>query len=179
MDSFERFFQRPLEEVLVSEGILPKERVDALAESARTAHEPLGKVVIETASMTPWDLAKAVSTHYQIPVHPLAGYKFDRDVAKGLPADLLHQHQIMPVSRIGRTACFAVLQPPTRDAVEELKTATNAALFFFVADGTEVRKALQDHVPLPEPMDPKADQGWQALFDQAEQEILKGLGRKT
>jgi hypothetical protein len=174
MDPLDRFLRRPLNEVLVSQGVLSQDQVETLAESARASGEPLGAVIVESGALTAWDFARTIATHYQMPVHTLVGYKFDKDFATGYPPDLLHRHQLVPLARFGRTRTFAVLEPPTRPMIQELQETVGHAtpVFFFVAPGDEIRKVLDERIKI---VDAAADSNWQTIFDSAEQEILKDL----
>jgi hypothetical protein len=176
MDPLDRFLRRPLQEVLVSQGVLSQDQVEKLAESARASGDPLGGAIVDSGALTAWDFARTIATHYQMPVHTLAGYKFDKDFATGYPPDLLHRHQMVPLARFGRTRTFAVLEPPTRVMIQELQEVVGHAtpVFFFVAPGDEIRRVLEDRVKI---VDTASDQGWQTIFDSAEQEILKDLKR--
>ena len=174
MDPLDRFLRRPLQEVLVSQGVLSKDQVEKLAESARASGDPLGVAIIDSGALTAWDFARTIATHYQMPVHPLVGYKLDKEFATGYPADLLHRHQIVPLARFGRVRTFAVLEPPTRPLIAELQATLGHAtpLFFFVSPGDALRRILEERVKL---VDAAADPGWQNIFDSAEQEVLKDL----
>ena len=175
MDPFERFHRRSLGDVLVAQGIVTREKVDELLAAAKSSGEPLGTLLLESGTMTSWDLAKTIAAHFQMPVHPLTGYRFEREALEGLRSDLLHRHQVMPLARFGATRTFAVLEPPTRELVTELQAACGASIFFFVAEGPEIRRALAEHVKV---VDTSKDGAWQQIFDVAEQEVLKGLGKK-
>lgn len=172
MDPFDRFLRRPLDEVLVAHGALSRERADELLESAKTSSEPFGAVVVESGAMTAWDLAKAVATHYQMPVQPLSGYRFDRDLFEGLKADVLHRHQTVPLGIFGRTRTFAVLEPPCRALLDDLTSLCGTNLYFFVAEGPDIARVLRDLVKV---VDTTKDSSWQKLFDSAEQEVTKDL----
>jgi hypothetical protein len=174
MDPLDRFLRRPLAEVLVSQGVLGREQVDKLSESAAAAGDTLGEAILDSGALTAWDFARVVATHYQMPVHPLSGYKFDADLAAGYPPDLLHRHRIVPLARFGRTRTFAVMEPPTRKLLGELQQCVGHAtpLFFFVAPGDEIRRVLDDKVKM---VDVSADPTWQNIFDSAEQEVMKEL----
>jgi hypothetical protein len=174
MDPLDRFLRRPLAEVLVSQGVLAKEQVEKLAESAHATGDSLGEALIDSGALTAWDFARVVATHYQMPVHPLAGYKFDADLGAGYSPDLLHRHKIVPLARFGRTRTFAVMEPPTRALLADLQQAVGHAtpLYFFVAPGDEIRRVLEDKVKV---VDVSADPTWQNIFDSAEQEVLKEL----
>ena len=176
MDPFDRFFRRPLEDVLVAQGVLSRHKANELLDSAKSSGEPFALALIDSGTLTPWDLAKAITTHYQMPVQPLSGYRFDPEDFKGLKPDVLHRNQVIPIGRFGTTRTFAVIEPPSRLLVEELQATCGPTLFFFVSEAPEVRRALGEHVKLP--VNPK-DSGWQSIFDNAEQAVMKGLGRKT
>ena len=175
MDPFERFHRRSLADVLAAQGILPRERIDELAATAKTSGEPLGTVLLESGAMTAWDLAKSIAAQYQMPVHPLTGYRFDKEVVEGLRSDLLHRNQVMPLARFGSTRTFAVLEPPSRELIAELQSACGPSIFFFVAEGPEIRRSLHEHVKV---VDAAKDGAWQQIFDVAEQSVMKGLSKK-
>ena len=168
MDPFDRFHRRSLRDVLVAQGVISNEQADELIDSARQTNEPLGSVVLQAGHLTPWDLTKTVATHYQMPVLPLAGFRFDKHLAENLPPSLLHQHQVLPVGRFGRTWSFAVVEPPNRELIEDLRAACGSSLFFFVADANELLRTLREHVKV---MDVASDSGWQSIFDVADQNV--------
>lgn len=168
MDPFDRFHRRSLRDVLVAQGVISNEQADELIDSARQTNEPLGAVVLEAGHLTAWDLTKTVATHYQMPVLPLIGFRFDKELSEGLPPSLLHQHQVLPVGRFGRTWSFAVIEPPSRELIEDLREVCGNSLFFFVADAPELLRTLREHIKV---MDVAADSAWQAIFDVADQNV--------
>lgn len=178
MDPFDRFLRRPLDEVLVASGVLSRDRADELLESAKSSNETFAVVILDASVMTPWDLAKAVATHYQMPVQPLSGYRFDKDLFVGLKPTILHRHQVIPLGIFGRTRTFAVMEPPNRTLLDDLTAACGPNLFFFVSEGPEIAKVLRELVKVID----SNDTSWQKLFDSAEQEVTKDLAapaRKT
>ena len=172
MDPFERFTRHPLEEVLVGEGTLTRARCDELLASARAASEPIGVVILESGTMTAWDLAKTIAVHYQMPVHPLVGYRFDETLLEGVEAGIFHRHHVVPLGAFGRTRTFAVLQPPSRELIDELTGAYGASLFFFVAEGPDIARVLREQVKV---LDVDKDSGWSKLFDAGEEQVTKNL----
>lgn len=168
MDPFERFFRRSLRDVLVSQGTLTNEQADELIDAAHQAHEPFASAVLDSGALTPWDLAKTLAAQYQMPVLPLAGFKFDKSLVDGLPAAMLYQHLTLPVGRFGRTWSFAVVEPPSRDMVDDLKQVCGPSLFFFAAEAPELTRVLREHVKV---VDVASDTSWQAIFDAGEQNV--------
>jgi hypothetical protein len=168
MDPFDRFYRRSLRDVLVSQNVLSNEQADELIDAARQSNEPFATVVLEAGHLTSWDLAKTLAVHYQLPVLPLVGYRFDTQLAAGLPASLLYQHRMLPVGRFGKTWSFAVVEPPSRDLIEDLRGVCGSSMFFFAADAQELGRLLRENVKV---VDVAADSGWQALFDEADQSV--------
>jgi len=161
--------------MLVAQGVTTRERMDELVTSARETNELLGVVVLESGALTPWDFAKTIASQYQLPVQSLSGYRFDKELVASVPSEVLHRHQMMPLGIFGRTRTFAIMEPPTRDLLDELQGHFGASLFFFVSQGPEIARALREHVKM---VDADRDTSWQRLFDSAEEEVSKGLGPK-
>ncbi len=174
MDPSDRFLRRSLDEVLVAQGVLTRERADEMAKSATTGGVPFATVVLEGGALTAWDLARLVAVHYQMPVHPLQGYRFDKAAFEGMSPEMLHRHQILPLAVLGKTRTFAVVEPPDRALLDELTKACGPSVFFFVSEAPAVAKALDENAKLAPPAQ---DQGWQKLFESAEEEVMKGLGK--
>ena len=168
MDCYDRFHRRSLRDVLVGQNVLSPEEADELAESAYEEVEPFGYAVVDAGHLTSWELAKIVSSQYQMPVLPLAGYDYDDAILDGMSAATLYQYQILPVGRFGRTWSFVVVEPPTRECIAALKESFGPALFFFVGQAELVQQMIAAHVKV---VDASSDQGWHSLFDAADEKI--------
>ena len=155
--------------------MLARSRADELMASARATGEPFALVVLESGTLTPWDLAKTIATHYQMPVHPLVGYRFDESLLEGVEAGIFHRHHVVPLGKFGRTRTFAVVQPPNRELIDELTGAYGTSLFFFVSEGTDVTRVLREQVKV---LDVEKDAGWSKLFDAGEESVSKTLTKK-
>ena len=169
MDVHNRFERRSLRDVLIAQGALSTELADELMSSAREENEPFGAVVVDAGHMTAWDLSKAIITHYQMPYLPLHGFHYDEELASGLPTSTLYQYNVLPVGRFGKVCSFAVIEPPSRECINELQEACGNNLFFFVSDVQEVQRLLNDHVKV---VDAKGDTSWKAVFDAGDQSVL-------
>ncbi|MDJ0974240.1 MAG: hypothetical protein QNJ98_07260 [Planctomycetota bacterium] len=168
MDPFERYTRRSLRDVLVSQGALSQEAADELIESAYESNEAFGAVIVEAGLLTAWDLAKTVSTHYQMPILPLLNYQFDESVFETVSPATLYQYMVLPVGRFGRTWSFSVVEPPSRECIDALREACGSSIFFFVSELQEVQRALQEHVKV---VDVQSDTSWQSIFDTGERRV--------
>jgi hypothetical protein len=171
MDPRNRFERRSLRDVLVAQTVLSEETADELMSSAREHNEPFGAVVVESGHLSAWDLAKMVATHYQMPYLPLPGYRWDRDLADGIPAATLYQFLVLPVGRFGKVRSFAVVEPPNRDCLSALQDACGSHLFFFVAEVNDLQRILRENVKV---VDTASDTSWQSIFDEADQSVAHG-----
>lgn len=174
MDPFERYTRRSLRDVLVSQGTLSQEAADELIESAYESNEAFGAVIVEAGLLTAWDLAKTVSTHYQMPVLPLINYEFDNAVFDQISPATLYQYMVLPVGRFGRTWSFTVVEPPSRECIDALREACGSSIFFFVSELPEVQQALQEHVKV---VDVQADTSWQSIFDTGERRVNEEIAQ--
>ncbi|MHC5009658.1 MAG: GspE/PulE/PilB domain-containing protein [Planctomycetota bacterium] len=170
MQAHSRFQRRSLRDVLVAQGVLTSEIADELMTSSRDSNEPFGVVVVDSGYLTAWDLAKVVSTQFQMPALPLGGFVYDRELADGISPAVLYQYQMVPVGRFGDAWSFAVVEPPTRDCLEALREVCGNKIFFFVAEVHEVQKILRDNVKV---VDVASDKAWESIFDVADQTILE------
>ena len=169
MDVHNRFERRSLRDVLIAQGALTSELADELVSSAREENEPFGAVVVDAGHMTAWDLAKAIITHYQMPYLPLQGFQYDDELAEGLPTATLYQYNVLPVGHFGKVRSFAVIEPPSRDCINELQDACGNNLFFFVSEVSELQRLLNENVKV---VDSKGDTSWTAVFDAGHQSVL-------
>ena len=146
MDPHDRLFRRSLRDVLVDQGVLTQEQADELVESAYETNEPFGLVVVDAGYLTSWDLVKLISSKYQLPVLPLAGYQFDTDLLETLSASTLYHYQIVPIARFGKSWTFSVVEPPSRDCIDTLREACGPSLFFFLSEAPDVQRTLSEYV---------------------------------
>jgi hypothetical protein len=168
MDPHERFHRRNLRDTLVSQGVLNPEQAEELAAAAQEGHEAFGSIVVDAGYLSSWDLAKTLAASYQMPVLPLVGYEFDRKLLEGLSPTILHQYRVLPIGRFGRAWSFAVVEPPSRELVETLRSACGNSIFFFAAEVTDVLRLLKEHVKV---VDAAKDTAWQSIFDSGEQAV--------
>jgi hypothetical protein len=171
MDPYERFHRRNLRDILVGQGVLTAEQAEELNASARESHEPLGAVLIESGYLSAWDLTKTIAASYQMPILPLAEFDFDKKLLEGLSPTVLYQFQVLPVGRFGRAWSFAVIEPPSRELVESLRSSCGNSIFFFAAEAPDVRRLLKQHVKIVEA---GKDKAWESIFDSGDEAVQQG-----
>lgn len=173
MDRHDRYSRRSLRDILVAQAVLTSELADELAESAYESSESFGHVVVDAGHLTAWELVKVVASHFQMPVLPLAGYEFDAALLEGVSPAVLFQHQVLPVGRFGTVWTFAVGEPPSEECLQALRHECGGPIFFFVAECTDVKRMISEHVKV---VDARGDKSWQGLFDAADRRVQDARG---
>jgi len=138
----EKLCRTRLEDVLVEEGALEREKVEfAQAEQERTGKQ-LGQILVESEILPEYDLAKIVVTHYPLPFIDLAGYTTRREVMALLPADFCERWSVLPLDQFGATLTLAVCEMPPMEVIEDIAQRTKLLPTLFVGARRALHEAL-------------------------------------
>jgi type IV pilus assembly protein PilB len=173
MKFLDKMRRKKLGELLIDESLVTSEQVvEALKEQKRT-RVPLGEVLVSFGVITEWDIARTLSTQFQLPfIHPTK-YTVEKDVAKTISRELLHRCQCLPLDRFGDILTVAVAGPLNERVVEELEEASGCELFLYIALASEMRYVLEQSYPVESGGD--ASDEWENLFDAANESILSDI----
>lgn len=137
----ERLVRARLEDLLLDEGLLPRDRI----ESAQLEQDQTGKllsdVLVDAEMMDDWDLAKLVSARYGLPFIDVKSYNVRREASELLPADYCLRHGILPLDQFGPTLMLAVQEVPSIEVIRHIVEKTGCTPFLYVG----VRRAIRDH----------------------------------
>lgn len=173
MKFLDKMRRKKLGELLIDEGLATSEQVvEALKEQKRTG-VPLGEVLVSFGAITEWDIARTLSTQFQLPfIHPTK-YTVGKEAAKAVPREYLHRYQCLPLDRFGGILTVAVAGPLNESVVEELEEASGCELFLYIALSSEVRYVLEQQYPMER--SGGAGDEWESLFDTANESILSDI----
>ncbi len=191
IDHFERVGRKQLGDVLVDEKLIAKEQLHEAVGERQRSGSPLGQILIDSSYLSEWDLAKAVSAHYNLPYVDLIGYEPNAEVVESFPADLAHRENLLPFDAFGKIICLACAEMPPVDILKRVQEITGFTPCLYVCLGSELKRLLTNHIEkpaeLPELVLPSKDDklgeifvnkddkaGWEKLFDMGNEEVLKG-----
>ena len=181
-----------LSDVLVDEGVLTKAQVTEASKYLHQPDDPLGPHLIRCGFITPWDLAKAVCTHFSLPFFDLNGFKPKKDVVAALEPAFLHGYGILPIDKFGRILTLAVCESLSPSVLQAIVDKTQLSPYMYVAPYDKVRELLESEMPYevpagsasgePQPAahgasaEESKDEGdWMSIFEEAEKK-MKGTG---
>src|SRR5688572_13817379 len=130
---------KKLADVLVHEGILTKTQVQEASKYQRQAQEPLSPYLIRCSFITPWDLAKVVCIHYQMPFIDLTSFKPKKDVFTLLDAPFLHGYGILPLDKFGKILTLAVSEVLSPEVLQMVVDRTQLSPYMYVAPYDVIR----------------------------------------
>lgn len=135
-------------EILVSEGIINQEQVEEALEIQRKTGELLGLILMDMGIVSESDIAKIISTQYQLPFICLANYQADEKLVKLFPKEFLHKNRLIPFDKVGEMLLMIVCEIPPEKVLEEIPKLTHLNAALYVGYCSEVMKFLQTHAPL-------------------------------
>jgi hypothetical protein len=151
----ERLVRTRLEEVLLDEGVLPRDRVESAQLEQDQSGRLLSDVLVDAEMMDEWDLAKLICGRFGLPFLDVKGYTLRREVTELVPREWCQRHGVLPLDQFGQTLMLACQEIPTADAVRELQEMTGCSPFLYVGLRRSIREALDVPARKPAPA-PKA-----------------------
>lgn len=185
MKKNDKIFKKRLENILLEAGLINEEIAEHARGRQAETGDLIGDILVQEGYVTEEDVARELSRVLQLPFLSLDNYRVTKGAVDGLPRELLHRHQFVPVDRFGDTLSLAISQHLTLDAFKEIQDALKSDLTFFVALISRVQAALQEFAPMDmaevrelrkqAAVAPKPS-SWTDIFDTANKTVEKSLG---
>ncbi|MBI4605581.1 MAG: hypothetical protein HY721_26755 [Planctomycetes bacterium] len=148
--------RRRIGEILVNEGVVSQEQVEAALDVQRKSGGLLGTILMDMGIVTESDIAKTISVQYQLPFICLANYELDEKLVGLFPREFLHKHKLLPFDKIGDTLLIMVSEIPQDSVLAEIPKLTQLNAALYVGYYSEVTKHLETLAPLDGQPPPKA-----------------------
>lgn len=140
-------------EILLKEGILKKGQLEkALVEQKRLGGK-FGSILIHLGYVTESQLVTALEKKLNVPSVELSALNLNRSVVKIIPADLALKHQIIPISRVGKTLRMAMVNPFDNDAIESVRFGLGYDVEPVVAAERAMNSALKKYYKIQKALD--------------------------
>lgn len=184
-----------LAEILSQKGTVPTESITDALYAQEKHGEAFVQVLVSGGHITEWDLAKAVTEHFQIPFLMASNYGIDEDVKNRLPSQLLFQNLIVPIDVFGDVVSVVMPILTPYDVLSRIQKDANCELFPYVGLISENKKVLGTLFPeFPKWFEDVQQQreaaatraangdkqggGWMSIFDAGDQAIQETLAVK-
>src|SRR4051794_18093289 len=135
---------RFVSDVIVEMGILPRERVDAAVEEARSVGRTPEQVLLTSGAVTEDQLSRAVAQRFALHHADLNIYKPDLAAANLIPAGAARRLEAVPIGfdEDGSTLLVAIADPSNVLALDDLKLMTGHELQPVVASREDIAAVI-------------------------------------
>lgn len=128
--------------LLVSQGLLPRAKLDAaLAEQAETG-KPLPRVLIERGYVNEVDLVRALAAQVGLEFVDLSEVSVDASVATLIPENLARKYQALPIFWEEHRLVVAIADPSNVFAVDDIRAITGADIRTVVATSGQLAELI-------------------------------------
>ena len=121
MGHFHKVTDKKLGEVLLEQGVIHQEQLQAALKFQKEEGGMIGDVIIKLKFATERDIAQALTAQYGFPYLPLSSYEIDPEVIKAIAVDLCREYLLIPIDKIGQSLTITMANPLDVEAIEKLK----------------------------------------------------------
>jgi type IV pilus assembly protein PilB len=136
---------KALHELLLEQGLLPKDQLQQAQVDAARAGLPLKRLLVQKGLLAEEDLTALIAGQAGVPAVDLASYLIKPEVVQLVPEALARKHNIMPVFKIGESLTVAMDDPLNFFALDELRLKTKHEIKTVVAGETSIRQAIDQY----------------------------------
>jgi type II secretory ATPase GspE/PulE/Tfp pilus assembly ATPase PilB-like protein len=132
-----------LEDVLTRRGLVAPELMDALAQQAGEARQPLSSYLREHGLVTEDALAAALAEQYGLSFDPLKDFRVDLEEFKSISVEWMHRHPFIPLSEVDGILTIAVPNPQDLRALDALELLLGREFAIVVSTKAAIDEALR------------------------------------
>ena len=134
-----------LGEILVREGHLTAEQLQAALVEQRQSGARLGFVLVKLGFVAEIEITKVLARQYRMPAVDLSRFEVDPKILKLIPAEMASKHIVLPLKREGRTLTVALADPTDSGLLDDLKFITRYDLFPVIAGEFTLKQLIDRH----------------------------------
>src|SRR5262245_12092061 len=107
MRNINKIRERPIDRILLEEGMISQDQLDEIRSEHETHGEPFSEIAVRVADITEWELMKVLVKHLHMPFVYPTRYSIPKEVSNLLPHLFLHQHRIVVMDLFEKTLVIA------------------------------------------------------------------------
>jgi len=132
-----------LGDLLVREGLITREQLQAALTEQRNTGMRLGYTLVKLGIVEETEITKMLARQYRMPAVDLARFEVDPRIVKLVPGEVAVRHTVLPLKREGRTLTVAMSDPTNMTVVDDLKFITRYDIFPVIAGEYTLRTAIE------------------------------------
>lgn len=145
-----RTHRRHVGELLVEDGVINAEQLDEALQVQARAGGLLGTILMDMGLVSEGDIARVTCLQLQLPFISLRNYELDPKLVEFFDREFLHEHQLLPFDKVGKTLLVMVTEIPTEAVLTAIPRQSGLNAGLYVGYLSEVAKQLETLVPLSE-----------------------------
>ncbi len=131
-----------LTEVLVRQGLLPKQTIDQTLQRLGGATAALGSTLVSEGALSEEQLARAVAIQFSLPFDPLTDFRVDQRFYDSMSVKLMQRHPFVPLAEQNGRLTIAIPDPQNLLALDELELLLGKPLDLVVSSSSAILAAL-------------------------------------
>ncbi len=135
-------------ELLAEEGVITNEQLDEALHVQAKSGGLLGLILMDIGLNTETEIAKVTCVQLQLPFISLHNYEFETKLVELFDREFLHEHQLFPFDKVGKTLLMLVTEIPTETVLTAIPQQSGMNAGLYVGYLSEVTKQLETLVPL-------------------------------
>lgn len=147
MVNVNKLTRKKLGEILKEEGLVKEEQIQQGLKRQQENGQLLGEALVALGFLTEHDIARVLVKQFGLPYMDASTYNIDRKAFDGVSPKIMWDNQFVVLDRIGKVMTLAVSGVMKEAVFEEIERATGSQLFLYVSTVSQVRAALEKHVP--------------------------------
>ncbi|OGW47121.1 MAG: pilus assembly protein PilB [Nitrospirae bacterium RBG_19FT_COMBO_58_9] len=139
-----RTVTRPtLADVLVRQGILPKQTLDEVLSRVDGVTAALGQTLVREGLLSEEQLARALAAQYDLPCNLLTEFRVDQSFYDSMSVKLMQRHPFIPIAEHQGRLAIAIPDPQNLLALDELELLLGRPLDLVVSSRSAILAALE------------------------------------
>src|SRR5208282_5235151 len=135
-------FGERIADALVEDGLLSAGQIEELLEQQKKEGSRLIKLILDKAYVSEQDLAVSMGRVLNVPPINLARINIQPEVIELLPNDTLHNHKVIPVSRLEDKLFLAMADPLNVLALDDVRRITKLEVTPLIASEKAITEKL-------------------------------------
>jgi type IV pilus assembly protein PilB len=134
---------RALGEILIDDGLITQEQLDAARGESENSGKSLGRILIDLGLVGESALVKALATQIGLPFMDLSDFQIDLTAAQSIPQSLAKRYTALPIAFEEEVLVVAMSDPGNVFAVDDIRTLTGRDIRIVVATRTDIADAVE------------------------------------
>ena len=139
-----RVVGRPsLTDVLIRQGLLPKQTIDQTLQRLGGATATLGSTLVSEGVLSEEQLARAVAAQFSLAFDPLTDFRVDQSFYDSMSVKLMRRHPFVPLAEQNGRLTIAIPDPHNLLGLDELELLLGKSLDLVVSTSSAILAALE------------------------------------